>query len=120
MSPARLKTILSNMLFRLSAPPVAEPPQILVDGEAWPVRLVHHARSRRYRLVFDAARAELDQAKRKAMYSEMGHLVRDEGGVIVPMFNDFLSGVSDQIQGWVADPNQELMNGRAQVKCWLA
>ncbi|WP_260581563.1 M48 family metallopeptidase [Sphingopyxis sp. PET50] len=34
-------------------------PRILVDGEAWPVRLVHHARSRRYRLVFDAARAEL-------------------------------------------------------------
>ena len=67
-----------------------------------------------------AARGELDATKRKAMYSEMAHLVRDEGGVIVPMFNDFLSGVSDQIQGWEADPNQELMNGRAQVRCWLA
>lgn len=35
------------------------PPQIWIGGDAWPVRLVHHARARRYRLVFDAARAEL-------------------------------------------------------------
>ena len=59
MLQARSKIILSSALFRLSAPPAADPPQILVDGEAWPVRLVHHTRSRRYRLVFDAARAEL-------------------------------------------------------------
>ncbi|MBL9074847.1 ABC transporter substrate-binding protein [Tabrizicola sp.] len=67
-----------------------------------------------------AARGELDEVKRKAEYSEMAHILRDEGGLILPMFNDFVSGVSDQIQGWVDDPNGELMNGRAQVKCWLA
>ncbi|WP_234715665.1 M48 family metallopeptidase [Sphingopyxis macrogoltabida] len=37
----------------------AEGPHILVGDEAWPVRLVHHAQSRRYRLVFDAPRGEL-------------------------------------------------------------
>jgi peptide/nickel transport system substrate-binding protein len=67
-----------------------------------------------------AARGELDQAKRKAEYSEMAHIIRDEGGLILPMFNDFVSGVSDKIGGWVDDPNGELMNGRAQVKCWVA
>ncbi|MCT8328688.1 ABC transporter substrate-binding protein [Albidovulum sediminis] len=67
-----------------------------------------------------AARAELDTAKRKAMYSEMAHILRDEGGLICPMFNDFVEGVSDAIAGWEADPNGELMNGRAHVKCWLA
>ncbi len=67
-----------------------------------------------------AARGELDEVKRKAEYSEMAHILRDEGGLILPMFNDFVSGVSDQIQGWVDDPSGELMNGRAQVKCWLA
>jgi peptide/nickel transport system substrate-binding protein len=36
------------------------------------------------------------------------------------MFNDFVEGVSDVIAGWEADPNGELMNGRAHVKCWLA
>lgn len=36
-----------------------EGPYIQVGDEAWPVRLVHHAQSRRYRLVFDAPRGEL-------------------------------------------------------------
>ena len=66
-----------------------------------------------------AARGELDAAKRKAEYSEMAHILRDEGGLILPMFNDFVSGVSDGIAGWIEDPNGELMNGRAQVRCWL-
>ena len=50
---------MSNVLFSLGARPVADAPQIVVDGASWPVRLVHHARSRRYRLIFDAARGEL-------------------------------------------------------------
>ncbi|MCY1125601.1 ABC transporter substrate-binding protein [Frigidibacter sp. RF13] len=67
-----------------------------------------------------AARAELDQAKRKQMYSDMAHILRDEGGLILPMFNDFVEAVSDAIGGWETDPNGELMNGRAMTKCWLA
>ncbi len=50
---------MSNVLFKFAAPPATEAPLIFVGDDAWPVRLVHHARSRRYRLVFDAARAEL-------------------------------------------------------------
>ncbi len=67
-----------------------------------------------------AARGEIDAAKRKGMYSEMANIVRDEGGLILPMFNDFVSAIGANVQGWVDDPNGELMNGRAQVKCWLA
>lgn len=66
------------------------------------------------------ARAELDQTKRKAQYSEMAHIVRDEGGLILPMFNEFVAGVSDAVAGWVDDPNAEMMNFRAPAKCWLA
>lgn len=66
-----------------------------------------------------AARGELDTAKRSDMYTEMAQILRDEGGLILPMFNDFVSGVSDSIGGWVDDPNGELMNGRAHVRCWL-
>jgi peptide/nickel transport system substrate-binding protein len=73
---------------------------------------------------FDAllisARGELDQEKRKAQYSEMANIVRDEGGLILPMFNDFVAAVRDEVQGWVDDPNQELMNGRGLVNTWLA
>lgn len=66
------------------------------------------------------ARAELDQTKRKADYSEMAHILRDEGGLILPMFNEFVHGVSDAIGGWVDDPNAEMMNFRGPAKCWLA
>lgn len=55
MSPDRWKTILSNALFDLRA----DGPHIRVGDDAWPVRVVHHAQSRRYRLVFDAARGQL-------------------------------------------------------------
>jgi peptide/nickel transport system substrate-binding protein len=67
-----------------------------------------------------AARGELDEAKRKGMYSDMAHILRDEGGLILPMFNDFVTAYRAEVQGWQSDPNGELMNGRAQVRCWLA
>lgn len=67
-----------------------------------------------------AAKGELDQEKRKAEYSEMAKILRDEGGLICPMFNEFVEAVRDDIAGWVVDPNQEMMNGRAAVKTWLA
>lgn len=55
MSPGRWKTTLSNALFD----PAADGPRIRVGEDAWPVRVVRHAQSRRYRLVFDGARGEL-------------------------------------------------------------
>ena len=67
-----------------------------------------------------AARGELDAAKRKQQYAEMSRIVSDEGGTIIPMFNDFVAGVRNEIGGWVDDPNQEFMNFRAPIRCWLA
>lgn len=73
---------------------------------------------------FDAllleARAELDLVRRKAIYSEMGMLVRDEGGLICPMFNDFIDAHNDRVAGWVSNPAGELMSGLAAVKTWQA
>ncbi len=73
---------------------------------------------------FDAllleAKAELDLVKRKALYSKMANMVRDEGGLILPMFNDFVDAVSDKIGGYDPDPNGELMNSFAAIKTWLA
>ncbi|MBE2277474.1 MAG: ABC transporter substrate-binding protein [Rhodobacteraceae bacterium] len=66
-----------------------------------------------------AARAELDLAKKKADYSQMAQILRDEGGLILPMFNDFVEGVRNEIGGWYDDPNGELINGRALSRCWL-
>ncbi len=72
---------------------------------------------------FDAllmkARAELDQAKRKAIYREMGMMVRDEGGLILPMFNDFIEGISDKVGGYKGHPNGQLMDGFILARTWL-
>jgi peptide/nickel transport system substrate-binding protein len=66
-----------------------------------------------------AARGELDAAKRKGMYSEMAHLLRDEGGLIAPMFNDWVEGRRAEVGGWVANPAGTMMAGTALSKCWL-
>jgi peptide/nickel transport system substrate-binding protein len=66
-----------------------------------------------------AARGELDEAKRKGLYSELGRELRAEGGLILPMFNDFVSGVANNVGGWIADPNGEMMNNKANIKCWV-
>ncbi|MDB5524115.1 MAG: peptide transporter substrate-binding protein [Rhizobium sp.] len=66
-----------------------------------------------------AARAELDVDKRKQLYADMGAIVNHEGGVIAPMFNDFIDATGPNVGGWFADGNQEMMGGYALSKCWL-
>ncbi|MFC3615419.1 ABC transporter substrate-binding protein [Lutimaribacter marinistellae] len=68
-------------------------------------------------MLFDA-RAELDETKRKEIYSKMGRMLRDEGGLILPMFNDFIDAVSTEVQGWESDPNGPQMNWYAFKKTW--
>ena len=68
-----------------------------------------------------AARAELDEAKRKQMYADMSLLVRNEGGLICPMFNQFIDAVGDRVEGWVdAKTGFELNNFYAPMKMWVA
>jgi len=57
-----------------------------------------------------AARGELDQAKRTAMYQEVQHIISKEGGTIIPAFGTDVAatrdtiGVGDQIGGgWEMD-----------------
>ncbi|MEZ5888239.1 MAG: ABC transporter substrate-binding protein [Paracoccaceae bacterium] len=73
---------------------------------------------------FDAliieARAETDAAKRKELYSKVAHILWENGGVIVPMFNDFVDAHSDAVAGWEDDPNYEMMGGWASQKTWFA
>jgi len=65
------------------------------------------------------ARAELDQARRKEIYTSMGLMLRDEGGVIVPMFNDFIDASSTKLEGQLTDPSQPMSNGLLISRTWL-
>ncbi|WP_433989606.1 Nickel-binding protein NikA (plasmid) [Pseudoseohaeicola sp. NH-UV-7] len=67
-----------------------------------------------------SARAELDKAKRKEIYSKMGRMMNEEGGLILPMFNDFIDAVSNDVQGWEPDPNGPMMNWYGCKKTWKA
>ena len=44
-----------------------------------------------------AARSELDEVKRRTMYVEMQRLVSDEGGVMVPVFNNYIHAISNKV-----------------------
>jgi peptide/nickel transport system substrate-binding protein len=66
------------------------------------------------------AQAELDQDKRKAIYRDMAVLIRDEGGLIVPFFNQFIDAVAtSKVSGWKENPQGEMMDGYALNECWL-
>jgi peptide/nickel transport system substrate-binding protein len=65
------------------------------------------------------ARGELDTAKRAEMYHDMGMLVRDQGGSLLPFFNDFIDARSSTVMGWVSDPNGPLSNYQAPLRVWL-
>ncbi|WP_315918998.1 ABC transporter substrate-binding protein [Mesorhizobium sp. SP-1A] len=67
-----------------------------------------------------AARGELDEEKRKKMYRDMAMVMRDEGGLIVPFFNQYIDATGKGVEGWTKNPAQEMCNGYALASCWLA
>ena len=56
-----------------------------------------HWKHDRFNELLVTARAELDDGKRREMYREMQLICRDEGAVIVPVFANWLLGVSDKV-----------------------
>ncbi|MEO9338751.1 ABC transporter substrate-binding protein [Mesorhizobium sp. SB112] len=65
------------------------------------------------------ARAEFDQDKRRALYREMAIMVRDEGGLILPVFNNYVNAASKHLKGFVHDIGNDISNGRIASRVWL-
>lgn len=75
----------------------------------------------RFQELLISARAELDSAKRGEQYTEMQMILRDEGGVIIPMFANYVQAVSNKI----VNPEQvgnlwQMDNGRMAERWWTA
>ena len=51
-----------------------------------------------------AARAELDTARRKQMYHDLQLMIRDDGGAVISMFNNYIFGQRDEVAGLVPAP----------------
>lgn len=77
--------------------------------------------AKRFNEIVVAARAELDEAKRRSMYFETQQLIHNDGGAIVPMFANHIHALSknlahdEQIAG-----NWELDGNKNTERWWFA
>lgn len=75
----------------------------------------------RFNQLLVAARGELDESKRREMYYEMQAIVRDDGGVVVPMFANYISATRDTVgRPEVIGSNFDLDGLRFVERWWLA
>ncbi len=93
----------------------------LQDGAPWNDSQWGMAQSPRFQALLTEARSELDSPRRAALYAEMQQILRDEGGLLIPVFADHLSAVSDRI----ATPRtlgtaRALDNARLAERWWRA
>ena len=65
--------------------------------------------------------AELDDNKRRAMYREMQRILRDGGGVIMPMYANFVFARSTKVaRGEAIAANWELDGWKCIERWWFA
>ena len=67
------------------------------DGVPWNDSQWGTEDSERFQELLVTARAELDSDKRREMYTEMQMILRDDGGVIIPMFANWVQAVSNKL-----------------------
>lgn len=67
-----------------------------------------------------AARSELDRARRKQMYHDLQLMIVDDGGELIPMFNNLIDAAAGTVQGFEPSPLVEMGGLRAPERVWLA
>ncbi|WP_273692125.1 ABC transporter substrate-binding protein [Ketogulonicigenium vulgare] len=78
-----------------------------------------HWANERFDSLLVEARALLDEDKRREIYWELQQIVSDDGGVMIPMFGDYLDGVNKAVKGVTPHPMFNLMGARMAEKVWL-
>jgi peptide/nickel transport system substrate-binding protein len=76
-------------------------------------------RNERFNQLLVAARAELDQAKRAEMYSEMQHILHDDGGALIPVFANYTGALSRRVGHDKLAANWDLDGLRAAERWWF-
>jgi len=66
------------------------------------------------------ARSELDEAKRRDMYREMQTIVRDDGGVAVPLFANYVDASSTRVAHGKLASNRFLDGWKVVERWWFA
>ncbi|MCH7554947.1 MAG: ABC transporter substrate-binding protein, partial [Proteobacteria bacterium] len=79
-----------------------------------------HWNNERFNALLIEARAELNQAKRADMYAEMQLLVRDQGGVVIPVFTSYVFAMADKVQHGPMWGNWDVDGLRLLERWWMA
>lgn len=74
----------------------------------------------RFNKLLVAARGELDDDKRRPMYYEMQQIVRDEGGVVIPIFINHVQATSAKVATGTVAGNGEMDGDRCAERWWFA
>lgn len=74
----------------------------------------------RFDTLLVAARTELDDAKRREMYGEMQRLIRDDCGVIAPLFANHVEAHNDRLAHGQVGNAAELDSGLMVERWWFA
>ena len=87
------------------------------DDAAWNES---HWRNPEFNELLLQAKAELNEATRAEMYRDMAMLMRDDGGTIIPFFNNFVYAARSNV-GTPASlaPSWESDGGRAASRWWF-
>lgn len=65
------------------------------------------------------ARAEKNEDTRKQLYHDAAVIVRDEGGSLIPIFNNYISAKLKSVEGYIEDVGNDLSNGYVASRVWL-
>jgi peptide/nickel transport system substrate-binding protein len=76
--------------------------------------------NKRFNELLLQGRAELDEAKRAAIYAEMQQLVHDDGGVIVLVFNNYVNAHSKKLAHGDIASNMDNDGLKIAERWWLA
>ena len=74
----------------------------------------------RFNKLLKEARAELDENKRAEMYAEMQQILHDDGGIIVLMFNSFVSAYSKTLAHGDLNSNYDHDGNFIYRRWWFA
>ena len=86
------------------------------EEAAWNDSLWKHDRFNR---LLKEARAELDDTKRNELYVECQRIVRDEGGVIIPVFGNWIEAATGKLRIENPAGNWEMDGNRCAERWWF-
>jgi peptide/nickel transport system substrate-binding protein len=77
-----------------------------------------HWKHKKFNSILVAARSELDDNKRRSMYAEMQSICRDEGGVVIPAFANWILATSSKIGTPKSIASNWSMDGEKSTERW--